>query len=132
MELNLEIINFCLTKNGLFSDLTLSMLLNFIPPANILYSIKNVKTTGSILISPTTEKDRKAFGRLENVVTSIKRDYDYYDRQLEGIEDALKLDGATPEVVKQEVKNAEESVYSSKVKLSDSKRRELDAMSNAE
>ena len=42
----------------------------------------------------------------------------------------MKLDGATPEVVKEEMKKAEEEVYSTSVKLSEKKRRELEAMSD--
>ena len=42
----------------------------------------------------------------------------------------MKLDGATPEVVKEEMKKAEEEVYSTLVKLSEKKRRELEAMSD--
>ena len=55
----------------------------------------------------------------------------YLDRQLEGIDDAMKLGDATLEIVKEAMKRAEDEVYFSKVKLSEKKRRELDVMGDA-
>ena len=56
--------------------------------------------------------------------------YDDLDKKLVGLEDAMKLDGATPEIIKTEMKKAEDEVYSNHAKLSDEKRRELEAMSD--
>lgn len=109
-----------------------SLLLDFVPVLNIFIATAEIIGTCYFLISPTTKKDKMAFGNLENTTTGIKDCYDYYDRLLEGLEEAMKIDGATPNVVKEEMKKAEGEVYSNKVKLSDKQRRKLDAMSDAE
>ncbi len=56
--------------------------------------------------------------------------YDDLDKKLVGLEDAMKLDGSTPEIIKTEMKKAEDEVYSNHVKLSDEERRKLGAMSD--
>lgn len=110
---------------------TFNFLFQFIPGLNIILSALVVAATAINLVSPSKKKDKLAFGsHLETDACSTKSDYDYYDKQLKDVDSAMKLDGATPEVIKSEMKKAEEEIYSDHVKLSDKQYRELEAMSD--
>lgn len=89
--------------------------------------------TGVCFISPNISKDAKIFG--SDPKMDAVRTNDYYttslDKRLDGLEDAMKLEGATPEIINSEMKKAEQEVYSERTKLSEKKRRELKAMSDA-
>ena len=112
---------------------TVEFLFNFIPGVNIIVSAIVVAGTGYALISASDKNDEKIWGpdpKMDAVRTN-----DYYttslDKRLDGLEDAMKLEGATPEIIKTEMKKAEDEVYSNHAKLSEKKRRELKAMSDA-
>lgn len=106
-------------------------LVNFIPGVNIIFSTIMVLGTSFCLISPNIKKDADFFG--PNPKMNAVRTNDYYtylDKKLEGLEDAMKLEGATPDIIKSEMKKSEEEVYSKHTKLSEKKRKELEAMSD--
>lgn len=106
-------------------------LVNFVPFLNIVISASMVINTSICLFSQSEKIDEKFFGPdLKMDAFYTNNNYKYLDSQLKRIDDAMKLDGATPEVLKEEMKKAEEDVYSRSVKLSEKKRRELDAMSD--
>lgn len=111
---------------------TASFLFNFVPGVNILISAIMVGGTCWVLASPNVDKDQKHYKGPDINMDAFYANnyYEYLDSQLKGIDDAMKLDGATPEVVNEEMKKAEEEVYSTSVKLSEKKRRELEAMSD--
>lgn len=112
---------------------TVEFLFNFIPGVNIIVSAIVVAGTGYALISASDKKDEKIWGP-DSKMDAVRTN-DYYttslDKRLDGLEDAMKLEGATPEIIKTEMKKAEDEVYSNHAKLSEKKRRELKAMSDA-
>lgn len=118
-------------KKGLARK-TVDFLFNFIPGVNIIISAIMVFGTGVCFISPNISKDAKIFG--SDPKMDAVRTNDYYttslDKRLDGLEDAMKLEGATPEIINSEMKKAEQEVYSERTKLSDEERRKLEAMSD--
>lgn len=105
----------------------------FIPGLNLVLAAAMIATMASHVFSPNQSKDKKIFQQhLEMPAVTTNGDYAYLEGKLDGIEDALKLDGASPKMIKEETKKAEQEVYSNKVKLSDKKRREVEAMSETE
>ena len=112
---------------------TVEFLFNFIPGVNIIVSAIVVAGAGYALISASDKKDEKIWGP-DSKMDAVRTN-DYYitslDKRLDGLEDAMKLEGATPEIIKTEMKKAEDEVYSNHAKLSEKKRRELKAMSDA-
>lgn len=110
---------------------TVEILFNFIPGVNIIISAIVVAGTGYALISASDKNDEKVWGpdsKMDAFYTNSY--YDDLDKKLVGLEDAMKLDGATPEIIKTEMKKAEDEVYSNHAKLSDDERRKLEAMSD--
>ena len=110
---------------------TVEFLFNFIPGVNIIVSAITVAGTGYILISSNDKNDEKIWGfdsKMDAFYTNNY--YNNFDKKLVGLEDAMKLDGATPEIIKTEMKKAEDEVYSNHAKLSDEERRKLEAMSD--
>lgn len=108
-----------------------NFLFNFIPVVNIIVSAITVAGTGYILISSNDKNDEKIWefdSKMDAFYTNNY--YNNFDKKLVGLEDAMKLEGATPEIIKTEMKKAEDEVYSNHAKLSDEKRRELEAMSD--
>lgn len=110
---------------------TVESLFNFIPGVNIIISAIVVAGTGYALISASDKNDEKIWGpdsKMDAFYTNSY--YDDLDKKLVGLEDAMKLEGATPEIIKTEMKKAEDEVYSNHAKLSDEERRKLEAMSD--
>lgn len=86
-------------KKGLARK-TVDFLFNFIPGVNIIISAIVVACTGYALISASDKNDEKIWGpdsKMDAFYTNSY--YDDLDKKLVGLEDAMKLDGATPEII---------------------------------